>query len=652
MSFLYPLGMIALVAIPVLIVIYIIINKYTEQVISATYLWTLSEKFLKRKNPLRMITGLLSLILQILIVVLIAFSVAQPFFILRGAAADYLFVLDGSGSMNITRTDGSTRLDAGKSKVAEIVKSSADGSTYTLIYAADTTTVLCDSLADKSRVYKLLDGIEGGYCASDFTSALSAAQEQFTANPSLKVYLITDKDFEGAGDNFERINLSSGEENYAVSDVTYEISDGSLVVTGNAWSYASAAQLTLSLYIDGAAEAEVSQTVAVEKLQAAPFMLTSDSVNFSSFTVAIAQTDGLALDNLCTVYSLKSDSSYNTLLVYDDELSVNNAFFLKSALSSFGNVQITVMPSSQYNSSRNGYGLYVFDGYVPSQLPSDGAVWFVNPQGSLVNTGFTVQNNVTLNFHAQMQYSTSSASRVQALLSGTDSSKSTYFIKYVKCGLSRSFYTLLSYGDDPLVFAGTNSLGNRQVTFAFDFHETDFALSENYIPLMYNLFTYTFPEIVEQTSFYCGDTMEVNVLANCTSIRVDSPDGGKITYLDTSSDVAEYVLTEAGTYTVTLNIGDSARQIKIYASLPPEERYTNVKVSADGALYVADGDDEVAVLGADGKAATEVSFVLTGERQNGSRDGTFSELWIWFAALAVLFIIDWGVYCYEQYQLR
>ena len=52
MSFLQPLGFLALLAIPVLVVIYIIKSKYTEQVIPSTYLWELSERFLKRKNPL------------------------------------------------------------------------------------------------------------------------------------------------------------------------------------------------------------------------------------------------------------------------------------------------------------------------------------------------------------------------------------------------------------------------------------------------------------------------------------------------------------------------------------------------------------------------------------------------------------------------
>lgn len=650
MSLEYPLGLLALIAIPILIIIYIIINKYTEQVIPATYLWTLSEKFLKRKNPIKSITGLLSLILQILIVVLIAFSLAQPSFALPGAAHDYLFILDGSGSMNIAASDGSTRLQSGKNKITEIVNGSADGSTYTLIYSAESTSVLCDSIEDKSRVISLLGEADGGYCASNLGGALSAAQEKFTENPSLKIYLITDKDFEDTSDNFEIVNLSSGEENYAVSDVKYDISDGNLTVTGNLWSYESAAELTVSLYINGSDVADSAQKVSVSRLEACAFEFVSDSVDFSSLTVSVSEKDGLMLDNESTVYSLRSDSFYNTLIVYSDEGDYNNSFLIEAALSSFGDVNIDTVPASRYSASDGGYGLYIFDSYTPSQLPADGAVWFVNPRGNVANTGFSVQNTVSLDFHGVMEFSSSTSTRVQTLLEGTV--KNNIYVKnYVKCGLNKNFYTLLSYSDNPLLFAGTNSYGNREVVFAFDLHETDFTLSEDYIPLMTNLFKYTFPEIVSETLYYCGDTVEINVLANCTGIRIDTP-LNNVESLDFSGDAVEYVLTEAGTYTVTLKIGGSAlRVVYIYAELPLEERYTAVKVAADGSLVTYSGDEEREVLGADG-AAKEVVFKLSGDAADGSHDGTYSELWVWFLAIAIIFLIDWGVYCYEQYQLR
>ena len=80
MTFLYPLGLLGLIGIPILIIIYIIKQKYTEQTIASTYIWTLSEKFLKRRNPFSRITGLISLILQILAITLVSLAIAHPIF--------------------------------------------------------------------------------------------------------------------------------------------------------------------------------------------------------------------------------------------------------------------------------------------------------------------------------------------------------------------------------------------------------------------------------------------------------------------------------------------------------------------------------------------------------------------------------------------
>ena len=93
MRFMYPLGLLGLIGIPILIVIYIIKNKYTEQIIPSTYLWTLSEKFLPKKKPITLISGIISLILQIVAVILVSLLIAKPVITLPNSAKDYCFIL-------------------------------------------------------------------------------------------------------------------------------------------------------------------------------------------------------------------------------------------------------------------------------------------------------------------------------------------------------------------------------------------------------------------------------------------------------------------------------------------------------------------------------------------------------------------------------
>ena len=102
MSFLYPIGLLGLIGIPVIILIYILQSKYTEQTVNSTYIWHLSDKFLKRKNPLSGMTGIISLILQLLMVLIISFAISRPIITLPGAAYNYCFVLDASSSLAIS----------------------------------------------------------------------------------------------------------------------------------------------------------------------------------------------------------------------------------------------------------------------------------------------------------------------------------------------------------------------------------------------------------------------------------------------------------------------------------------------------------------------------------------------------------------------
>ena len=126
MNLLYPLGLLGLIGIPILIIIYILKNKYTEQVISSTYIWTLSEKFLKQRNPISKLVGIISLILQILAVLFASVAIAHPVFTVPNSANEYVFILDGSGSMNIAN-GLKTRLERGKDEIASVINNSLTG---------------------------------------------------------------------------------------------------------------------------------------------------------------------------------------------------------------------------------------------------------------------------------------------------------------------------------------------------------------------------------------------------------------------------------------------------------------------------------------------------------------------------------------------
>lgn len=642
MSFVYPLGLLGLIGIPILIAIYIIKNKYTEQVVTSTYLWTLSERFLKKRLPINKLMGIISLILQIIAVLFISLAVSQPVLFIRNAAHDYCFVLDGSGSMNIER-DGVTRFETAKGEISAVINNSMKGSAYTLVFVGNTTDRIFEGITDKERALTLLNDVSASYTVAGYTDAIGVAQNYFNENTSVLTYLVTDKSFKDS-ENVNVINVSSKEENYAVyggsaedgNDDGYRIScnvvDDKLEVSAYVMSYESDAKLTVELYVDGAEEAADTRTVDVVKLQPTEVVLTAEQNNYQSVKVVIVEEDSLSYDNQITVYNVQYENSYTVLLVSDEP-----SIFVEAALQSAGNAIVSKVTAREYKRDEDAYlskdyGLFIYESCTPESLPRNSAVWLLNPTASVAGSGFALQDEVDLGTGGtiKLKFNTSTSSVVKKLTESMSrdergNSSITVANKYQQCRLYNSFTTLLYAGGSPVVFAGTNDYNNREVVFAYDVHWSDSALLTDYVILFRNLLNFTFPNVIENTLTYCGNTLEISVPANCQSIRVDSPEGN-VNYLDPTSAVCELALSEVGTYVITLSTGDNSREYSVYSYLPSEESVPTEE--------------------------SELSFSLEGEAGNKRRNGIYDDLLAIFILLAVVFAADWVVYCYEQYQLR
>ena len=624
MTFLFPLGLLGLIGVPVLIIIYIIKNKYTEQVIASTYLWTLSEKFLKRRIPIKRLAGIISLILQIAAVVCISLAIAHPVISLPGAAHDYCFILDASGSMNMVQ-NGSTRFDLAKDEIEKLITDSKDGSSYTLIYAGAKTDVIFEGAEDKEFAVNALGNLKADYSDNGFTEAVDAAQRYFNANTSVKTYVVTDKSV-GESNNIVHINVAdSSLENYALSDVKAVLKDGKINVGGNVFSHKDAGRIKIGVYADGAETAVASTETEVTNLTKTSFNIACDIKEYDYLKVVIENGDCLDIDNSVLLYNINSENRQKALIISE------TPFFLKAVLLAVGFTDVEVATPVEYL-SKSGYDLYVFNSCEPAELPADGAVWFFNPTHSVENSGFTVQRHgIELNVASDLVCTRNTAQVVGTLLKNVRNPESKTLLepvkvkKYTKCGLSSNFIRLLEYEGDPVVFTGMNKYNFREAVFAFDFKDTDLAMRKVFIALVKNLIDFTFPSVIDKTLYNCGEKIDINVVSNCRSIRIDSP-SGEISYADTSNAVNEYELAKAGLYEITVISGNSQSSVyHVFATMAENE--SNPSVS-------------------------EEKIGLSGTATEGNRDGKFDNLWILFLLVGVVCIADWMVYCYEQYQLR
>ena len=614
MTFLYPLGLLGLIGIPIIILIYILQSKYTEQTVNSTYIWHLSDKFLKRKNPLSGMTGIISLILQLLLVAIISLAVSRPIITLPGAAYDYCFVLDASSSMTMAENE-STRFDLAKDEIEKVIKSTKNGSSYTLITVSNDTVTAFDGIRDKKQAIKLLDDVYPSQTGTTEKELLSAAQNVFDANPSTKIYLVTDKSYE-KHDNLELIDVGLAEtENYALFDVEYSHLKGVLEVSAKAISYNSDKQLKIELIVDGQKLSTVDKQVSKGTLT--EFFISGACESFSEFTVQIADADGYALDNQITSYNTKSDKTYSVLIVSE------TGFFFKAVIDALVDSQIDIVDPDEYETVTEKYGLYIFDSYEPPVLP-DGPVWLINADESIENSGFGVRGKVEIPSGDTIEKSNSTSTQVRKLLEGISNSD-IYITNYIKySGMYLNFHTLFTYESNPVIFAGANGLGNRQVVFGFDLHESDFALTPDFVILMQNLLEYSFPDVIDETNYVVGEEALVNILANASNLKAVSPSGKDI-YIETDGATTAISLTEVGTYVITMTFGGNDISYKLYSSADPAES----EPSIDG--------EEISVLG---------------EKTDNKIDGKFDPLYVFFVLIALIFLADWGVYLYEKYQLR
>ena len=609
MKFLYPLGLLGLLCIPVLILIYILKNKYVEKIVSSTYIWNLSEKFLKKKKPLKKITDLISLILQVITVLVLSISIAHPVFTIPNSAENVCFVLDISGSMNIN--NGSiTRFEKGKQKIVELVNSSSNGSTFTLITASKETKVILEKEENKEKVLNKLNEISLDYSSSSLVDALTTIQNYYNEQKIGHTYLITDKTYSSVS-NIDLINVSSQEENYALYDSKYQIRKGKINISGNLISYESDSVLNINLYLDD--KFIVSQEVNVNKMVEKQYSFSIDEQEFSSMKVEITNSDALSLDNSNILYSVGSKNVCSTLIV-----TGNSTFYVSAILKAIGNVKIEeISPSSYHN--QQGYDLYIFDSYSPNVLPNDGTIWLINTSKNIASSGFVVQNSVSLKDGGKTIYEQEKSSLYNELTKDTKNN-SVSINQYMKYGLYREFTTILSINKIPLIFAGNNDYGNREVVFSFDFQNTDFPLLYDYIVLMRNFLNYSNPLPLENLFYKVGEDINVNIVNDCSSVKVTSP-SNNISYLETNFSQTSFSLDEVGTYQFDFLINNEIKTYKIYVEFDSEE----------GKIF-----------------DNQTSIDLINNSNNLKFDGILDNLFIVILLAAILFSIDWMWYSYEQ----
>ena len=433
--------------------------------------------------------------------------------------------------------------------------------------------------------------------------------------------------------------MSGGEVNYAFADYGYELVTNGITASGTVVSYSSDATLTVELLltVDGKETSCAQTKVSAAKGVSAEFTLNYKPGEMPSFTalkLRIAEADALAEDNVIILYDKAKSADRTVLLVNGTEDGV----YLKQSLEYAGNATVTAMSSIDYAETYvngnvpEGYGMYVYNGYAPEKLPANAAIWLLNAvTGTDSGSGITYRDTLTPRdktgpeSYYTAKYSKNTSSQAKELMLGLVK-RDVAVRTYAKYGVPRNYTNILEYNGDALITAGLNGNNDRQVVFAFELGNSSLAMLDDFLILVRNLMNYSFPQVIDETVYDCGENLVVNVVPGCRNIAVTSPSGNTVTLDTVDNDVCELALTETGTYTINVKIAGNQEDSVLYAyARVPEVESRN---PAGEAIYLA------------------------GDREFNYSDGFYDKLLAFFILITVLLLADWGVYCYEQYQLR
>lgn len=629
MSFNFPFGLLLLIAIPVLIIIYIIKNKYKEKVVSSSYIWDLSKKFLKKKNPFNTIANLLNLILQCLCIAFLSFSLADPVFNFKNSAENEVFILDASASMGTLNENGLTRFEEAKKQIKDVVDESVSGSTYTLLVSDSNSRAICKGIKDKEIFNSLLDRVQIDYDESELGNAISLAQSLSSLNEGSRFSLYTDKDVKTI-DGFTSVNVSDTNKNYAINDL--RINDVKVeekkyaLFEADVISYSEDTTLEVEFFLNEKSIGTVEQEVKQNELTTVSLKLPNENGEYSVYSSAkalIKNEDYLKEDSEFILYATNDTEATNVLIVS------YSPFYFESAFNALNqnNLKISYTTVAPFvydmTSGTVGYDVVIFDGYAPSRLPVDSTVWLFNTGESIPNSGFYVQKELTVEDPGiKATYSNNNDDLLYQELTKNLVKREITIKTYMRYTLTSRFTTILSYDNLPFIFAGRNEFEQKQIVFNFDLHNSDFPLKADFIILMRNLINYSNPSVITDFNYMVSDEVALNFPDTAISCEIETP-SGEVNYLD-SHDIQTYTLDEVGTYVVKVESATGKTiEINLFSAFPNNERNPQIE----------DLNSYTITLNADAPKA----------------DRIFEALLVVVIIALIFLLADWMVYSHEQF---
>jgi Ca-activated chloride channel family protein len=661
MSFLTPVAFALAALVPIIIAMYLLRLRRTEQVVSSVYLWQRMVRDLEANAPWQRLRRNLLLILQLLFLAFLILALARPFTWAKGASGQALIlILDTSASMAAIDVSPS-RLEAAKAQVRGLVDGQPDDARITLITAGDGARVLIASSQDRRGIHRAIDGLEVGAGGSDLTAALELASAIAARQPETEIVILSDgrvnlPEHLALTGRVRYLPVGQSSDNQAISTLSLGPAPGDEEMTAFAQvtNYGDdTAQRRLILYADG-------QLVNAFDLEIAPGDQVAVVARGLPLETGIleAQLDGedaLPLDDRAWAVH-RDEEPASVILVTDGNL------FLETGLALLPGSEVTVIRPEDFEQGwkvgrledwKDGHAaddatlqssnlptfqpsnLTIFDSYVPitATLPAGNLLFIAPPRSTEL---FTVTGTLDQPLLRPVDAEDPLLAHVSlgevGVLDAVQITLPPWARPVIASDPPAGSEQILNGDTTPLLFAG--EVDDRRVAvLAFDLHRSDLPLQVAFPLLLANLSGWLAPGSGGDlpTQVVPGTAVSLTLPPQAESATVSRPDGSTTRLIPEGGRAVFADTGQLGIYDVAWN----PSQPTISGSVEGTETS-----QAHFAVNLFSPQES------DVRPAETLPVLATGEEGDDERSGQVRREW-WRAlaliALALLFA-EWLVY--------
>ncbi len=375
MNFLFPIGLLALITLPIILLLHLIRERRQRVQIPSLMLW---EQIPRRQDGprRRLLPVTLLLLLHLLIAGLLAFAISRPQFIgIAGHQATHTALLiDTSTSMG-AQEGNTTRLDQARAEAQSIISAMQPADHMTIIALGPRPHVIADGgSADAALLLASLNMLQPAGTGTELSRALIMAESMLDPQRARRIIAIGDGLPENMPEHrvglpFEWRQVGSQQPNRAIVTLNTRNWGNNLLVFASIANYANQPFTgEVQLYQDEvlAANDFISIDPGVER------QLTWRLPASGAFLrLAINGEDALPADDQAFL-NLQTARPLNVLLVS------NQPEALQRALAAVPAVTVQTIATSDYQANVQPSDLTIFDGMLPDAWPT-GSILVVNP---------------------------------------------------------------------------------------------------------------------------------------------------------------------------------------------------------------------------------------------------------------------------------